>query len=190
MLLFVCRKSWYSVVSLCRCSLFPSRVGLRTYQHPWTFVYLIIVVTFLRLFWAGGFGGGTVFRFKNHVRVEGDLVQLRYLNSFFLMLIWFQTGTSWVKLCLNPRVEQYSYQRHVPHISLGPTNSLFHNGSEVTFPWVQLPVHPQVKNALSHNYNPTLVSMAKSQMHYIYVSSLFSLFFYAAIRLRAHFRCL
>jgi len=27
-------KSWYSVVSLGRCSLFPSRVGLRTYQHP------------------------------------------------------------------------------------------------------------------------------------------------------------
>ena len=26
--------SWYSVVSLGRCSLFPSRVGLRTYQHP------------------------------------------------------------------------------------------------------------------------------------------------------------
>jgi len=33
-LLFVCRKSWYSVVSLGRCSFFPSRVGLRTYQHP------------------------------------------------------------------------------------------------------------------------------------------------------------
>ena len=33
-LLFVRRKYWYSVVSLDRCSLFPSRVGLRTYQHP------------------------------------------------------------------------------------------------------------------------------------------------------------
>ena len=33
-MLFVRRKSWYSVVSLGRCSLFPSRVGLRTYQHP------------------------------------------------------------------------------------------------------------------------------------------------------------
>ena len=33
-LLFVRHKSWYSVVSLRRCSLFPSRVGLRTYQHP------------------------------------------------------------------------------------------------------------------------------------------------------------
>ena len=32
-LLFVCRKSWYSVVWI---SLFPSRVGLRTYQHPAT----------------------------------------------------------------------------------------------------------------------------------------------------------
>ena len=27
-------KSWYSVVSLGLCSLFPSKVGLRTYQHP------------------------------------------------------------------------------------------------------------------------------------------------------------
>ena len=34
LLLSVRRKSWYSVVSLGRCSLFPSRVGLRTYQHP------------------------------------------------------------------------------------------------------------------------------------------------------------
>jgi len=34
LLLFVRRKSWYSVVSLGRCSLFPSRVGLRIYQHP------------------------------------------------------------------------------------------------------------------------------------------------------------
>jgi len=33
-LLFVCHKSWCNVVSLGRCSLFPSRVGLRTYQHP------------------------------------------------------------------------------------------------------------------------------------------------------------
>jgi len=33
-LLFVRHKSWYNVVSLGRCSLFPSRVGLRTYQHP------------------------------------------------------------------------------------------------------------------------------------------------------------
>jgi len=32
--LFVRHKSWYIVVSLGRCSLFPSRVGLRTYQHP------------------------------------------------------------------------------------------------------------------------------------------------------------
>ena len=30
--LFLCHKSWYSVVSLGRCSLFPSRVGLKTYQ--------------------------------------------------------------------------------------------------------------------------------------------------------------
>jgi len=29
-------KSWYSVLSLGRCSWFPSRVGLRTYQHPCT----------------------------------------------------------------------------------------------------------------------------------------------------------
>ena len=36
-LLFVRHKSWYSVVRLARCSLFPSRVGLRTYQHPGTF---------------------------------------------------------------------------------------------------------------------------------------------------------
>jgi hypothetical protein len=34
LLLFVRRKSWYSVVSLGCCSLFPSRVGLRTYQYP------------------------------------------------------------------------------------------------------------------------------------------------------------
>ena len=27
-------KSWYSVVSFGCCGLFPSRVGLRTYQHP------------------------------------------------------------------------------------------------------------------------------------------------------------
>jgi len=53
-------------------------------------------------------GGGTVFGFKNHDRAEGDLVELRYLNSFSLMLI--------CELCLNPRSEQYSYQRHVPHI--------------------------------------------------------------------------
>jgi hypothetical protein len=33
-LLFVRHKSWYSVVSLGRCSFFPSRVGLKTYQHP------------------------------------------------------------------------------------------------------------------------------------------------------------
>ena len=33
-MLFVRHKSWYSVVSLCRCSLFHSRVGLRTYQQP------------------------------------------------------------------------------------------------------------------------------------------------------------
>ena len=32
--LFVRHKSWYSVVSLGRCSLFLSRVGLRTYQLP------------------------------------------------------------------------------------------------------------------------------------------------------------
>ena len=36
MLLFVRHKSWYCVVSLGRCSLFPTRVGLRTYQHPCT----------------------------------------------------------------------------------------------------------------------------------------------------------
>jgi len=36
LLLFVSRTSWYSVVILGRCSLFPSRVGLRTYQHPGT----------------------------------------------------------------------------------------------------------------------------------------------------------
>jgi len=34
LLLFVRHKSWYSVVSLGRCSFFPSRVGLRTYQNP------------------------------------------------------------------------------------------------------------------------------------------------------------
>jgi len=33
-LLFVRRNSWYCVVILGRCSLFPSRVGLRTYQLP------------------------------------------------------------------------------------------------------------------------------------------------------------
>ena len=33
-LLFVSRKSWYSVASFGRCSLFPSRAGLRTFQHP------------------------------------------------------------------------------------------------------------------------------------------------------------
>ena len=33
-LLFLRHKPWYSVVSLGRCILFPSRVGLRTYQHP------------------------------------------------------------------------------------------------------------------------------------------------------------
>ena len=32
-LLFVRHKYWYSFVSLGRCSLFPSRVGLRTYQQ-------------------------------------------------------------------------------------------------------------------------------------------------------------
>jgi len=34
LLLFVRHKSWYSAVSLGRCSVFPSRVGIRTYQHP------------------------------------------------------------------------------------------------------------------------------------------------------------
>ena len=34
LLLFVRHKSWYSIVRLGRCSLFPSRAGLRTYQHP------------------------------------------------------------------------------------------------------------------------------------------------------------
>jgi len=39
-LLFVHHKSWYNVVILGRCSLFPAKVGLRTYQHhccslPW-----------------------------------------------------------------------------------------------------------------------------------------------------------
>jgi len=33
-LLFLRHKSWYSVLRLGRCSLFPSRVGLRTYQRP------------------------------------------------------------------------------------------------------------------------------------------------------------
>ena len=33
LLLFVRSKSWYSAVSLGLCSLSPSRVGLRTYQH-------------------------------------------------------------------------------------------------------------------------------------------------------------
>ena len=37
-LLFVSHKSWYSVVSLGRCSLFPSRVGLRVYKHPGTYM--------------------------------------------------------------------------------------------------------------------------------------------------------
>jgi len=35
-MLFVHHKPWFSVVSVGRCSLFPSRVGLRTYQHPCT----------------------------------------------------------------------------------------------------------------------------------------------------------
>jgi len=34
LLLFVRHKSWCSIVSLGRCSLLPSRVGLRNYQHP------------------------------------------------------------------------------------------------------------------------------------------------------------
>ena len=34
LLLFVRHKSWYSVVSLGRGSLFSSRIGLRTYQQP------------------------------------------------------------------------------------------------------------------------------------------------------------
>ena len=33
-LLFVCHKSSYSIVSLGRCSLFPSKVALRTCQRP------------------------------------------------------------------------------------------------------------------------------------------------------------
>jgi len=36
-LLFVRHKSWYSVVCLGRCSLFPSRVGIKNYQHPCIF---------------------------------------------------------------------------------------------------------------------------------------------------------
>jgi len=35
-----CLKSWYTFVSLGRCNLFPSRVGLRTYQHPCKHVWL------------------------------------------------------------------------------------------------------------------------------------------------------
>jgi len=38
-------KSWYSAVSLGRCSLFPSRVGLRTYQHPCAYVLEIVVIS-------------------------------------------------------------------------------------------------------------------------------------------------
>ena len=38
---FVCHKSWYRVVSLGRCSFFPSRVGLRTYQHSCTYIFLV-----------------------------------------------------------------------------------------------------------------------------------------------------
>ena len=33
-------KSWYSVVNLGRCSLFPFRVGLRTYQYPGMYVHM------------------------------------------------------------------------------------------------------------------------------------------------------
>jgi len=33
LLFFARHKSWYSAVSLGRCSLFPSKVGLRTYQN-------------------------------------------------------------------------------------------------------------------------------------------------------------
>ena len=40
LLLFVRRKSWCSVVSLGRCSLFPSRIGLMTYQHPGNYIGL------------------------------------------------------------------------------------------------------------------------------------------------------
>jgi len=36
-LLFVRHTFWYSIVRLVHCSLFPSRVGLRTYQHPGTY---------------------------------------------------------------------------------------------------------------------------------------------------------
>ena len=42
-LLFVRHKSWYSVVSLGRCSLSPSRVGLKTYQNPGN--YLVTTVS-------------------------------------------------------------------------------------------------------------------------------------------------
>jgi hypothetical protein len=84
-----------------------------------TFVCLIIVVTFRRLFFFFFCGGRGKYRikFQSHARAEGDLVELKHLKSFSLILLWFHTGTSWLELCLNPRSEQYSYQRHVPHIS-------------------------------------------------------------------------
>jgi len=46
LLLFVLHKSWYSVVSLGRCSLFSSRVGLRTYQY--TLYVLRMVLSTIR----------------------------------------------------------------------------------------------------------------------------------------------
>ena len=61
-LLFVHHKSWYSVVSLGRCSLFTSRVGLSTYQHPgryWPIIKLAAVlddsVVAVMLFCSAGF---------------------------------------------------------------------------------------------------------------------------------------
>jgi hypothetical protein len=56
--MFVSHKSWYSVVSLGHCSLFPSRVGLRTYQHPCS-IFLLQHVRVVSLFickWYCAFG--------------------------------------------------------------------------------------------------------------------------------------
>jgi len=56
--MFVSHKSWYSVVSLGHCSLFPSRVGLRTYQHPCS-IFLLKHVRVVSLFtckWYCAFG--------------------------------------------------------------------------------------------------------------------------------------
>ena len=87
-LLFVRRKCWYSVVSLGRCSLFPSRIGLRTYQH------------------AGTWAGCWCFRCRN-VTCSYNLQKKMTSDSREANASFPHDGTEKIKNCKNILTKQY-----------------------------------------------------------------------------------